>query len=53
MLLLWHQGSAPTRAITPLRAGLTEIDGGIKGITAWGAEGALVSTSGYVAMTAA
>ncbi len=42
VLLLWHQGRPPTRAVTPLGAGLAGIDGWVKGVAARGAEGALL-----------
>ena len=48
VLLLWHQGSAPSRAVTPLRAGLAFIDGWVKGVAARGAEGALLCTSWHL-----
>lgn len=47
ILLLWHQGRPPTRAVTPLGAGLAGIGGWVKGVAARGAEAALLSTNGH------
>ena len=53
VLLLWHQGRPPTRAVTPLRAGLADIGGWVKGVAARGAEGTLLSSSGHLTKTTA
>ncbi len=48
VLLLWHQGRPSTRTVTPLRAGLADIGGWVKGVAARGAEGALLSFSWHL-----
>ena len=53
VLLLWHQGCPPARAVTPLRAGLADIGGWVKGVAARGAEGALLGTSGHLTKSTA
>ena len=48
VLLLWHQGCPPTRAVTPLRARLAGIGGWVKGVAARGAKSALLSSSWHL-----